>query len=60
MTLVSNWSWAIWNVGADLCEMDVGSEKMESISIRDSPGNLSENRSLTTRLKRFEILGEMT
>ena len=40
--------------------MEVGSEKTESISIRDSPGNLSENLSRTTRLSRLEIFGLMT
>ena len=60
MTFVSSCSWAIWKVGEDLCEMDVGSEKIDNISINDSPGNFSENRSRTTRLSRFEILGEMT
>jgi hypothetical protein len=39
-----------WKVGADRCEMDVGREKMASISISDSPENFSENLSRTTRL----------
>jgi hypothetical protein len=40
--------------------MVVGSEKIESISIKVSPGNFSENFSLATQLIWLAILGDIT
>lgn len=40
--------------------MVVGSEKIESISIKVSPGNFSENLSQATPLMGLAILGDIT